>query len=525
MLKSAKLGSIVPVYTKIKTDISPVDYFAKISDYGRKSNSFLLESAEILPVYGERSFGSAAPCLRLCGYKKDFSIEALSESGEDFLKFLKNKLDFCDRIKYSKEKIEGELKPERRAGSEEERLKLKTHADIIRAVAFAFSPAKSPVPQYAGLFGMISYDFIDQFEDLPEYKEDILKDYDYDMYFADNLFYFDHKNSELYLISNMLIAHDGIGSIRKRCEKNIEKYKKAISFDVKPRKFEKQSGKIISDTSQQEYEDIVRKMKGHIENGDVFQAVPSRTIIADYNCEELDIYKTLREINPSPYMYFFNTGDFLIGASPEKYISVSDGIVEIKPIAGTKPRGTVDGKIDADLDSRYETELKTDFKELAEHTMLVDLARNDVARISEPGTRYVLNPYVAEKYSHVQHMVSTVRGKLKKDLDPLHAYLASMNMGTLTGAPKVEAMKLLRRYEKTRRGFYGGSVCYITPSGDMDSAIVIRTMRLKGKKAYIRVGAGIVYDSVPEKEYEETERKAASCIHALELAGGISYEK
>jgi anthranilate synthase component 1 len=199
---------------------------------------------------------------------------------------------------------------------------------------------------------------------------------------------------------------------------------------------------------------------------------------------------------------------------------IKEKTVEIRPIAGTKPRGIVNGKIDPDLDSRYETELKIDAKELAEHTMLIDLARNDVARISRPGTRVVDEPFIVEKYSHVQHLVSNVKGTLKPGLDALHAYLASMNMGTLTGAPKVEAMKLLRKFERTKRGFYGGAVGYLTPHKDFDSTIIIRSMRLKEGKAYVRAGAGIVLDSIPEKEFEETEKKAAACLAAIRQAGG-----
>jgi anthranilate synthase component 1 len=253
--------------------------------------------------------------------------------------------------------------------------------------------------------------------------------------------------------------------------------------------------------------------------------VPSRTIISNYNAEPLDIYGKLRQLNPSPYMFYINnnSGTFL-GASPEMFIKVEgdyEKIVEIRPIAGTKPRGIVNDKIDPDLDSRYEAELKLDNKELAEHTMLIDLARNDVARISKPGTRFVDEPYIVEKYSHVQHLVSNVSGVLRDDLDALHAYLASMNMGTLTGAPKVEAMKLIRQVEKTKRCYYGGAVGYITPSKDFDSCIAIRSMKLKNGKAYIRAGAGIVYDSIPEKEFDETEKKAAACLKAITLAGGL----
>ena len=220
--------------------------------------------------------------------------------------------------------------------------------------------------------------------------------------------------------------------------------------------------------------------------------------------------------------YINNDDDVLLGASPEMSLRIQgdeNKVVEIRPIAGTKPRGLIGNKIDIDLDSRYETELKIDEKEISEHVMLVDLARNDVAKISKPGTRYVDEPFVVEKYSHVQHLVSNVRGILKDNLDALHAYLATMNMGTLTGAPKVEAMRLLRLYEKTKRGFYGGSVCYITPSGDFDSAIIIRSIRIKKNKAYVRAGAGIVHESIPESEFLETERKAMACLKAIELAG------
>jgi anthranilate synthase component 1 len=278
--------------------------------------------------------------------------------------------------------------------------------------------------------------------------------------------------------------------------------------------------KLDSDMIKDEYCDKVRILKRHIVNGDIFQCVLSRTISTDFQSEPLEVYRRLRQSNPSPYMFFIKSEDgILLGSSPERCIGVKgdNGIktVEIRPIAGTKPRGIINERLDKDLDNRFETELKLDPKELAEHTMLVDLARNDVAKVSVSGTRHVSEPFIVEKYSHVQHLVSSVSGILKPELDPLHAYLASMNMGTLTGAPKIEAMKLLREHEKNKRGFYGGSVFYITPSKDFDSAIVIRSMRLKGNRAYIRAGAGIVYDSIPEKEFDETERKASACINAL----------
>jgi anthranilate synthase component 1 len=235
--------------------------------------------------------------------------------------------------------------------------------------------------------------------------------------------------------------------------------------------------------------------------------------------EPLDVYKRLRQLNPSPYMFYLNTPNtILTGASPELNLRVSgtkNRQVEIRPIAGTKPRGRVNGQIDPDTDFRYEAELKLDHKELAEHMMLVDLARNDIARVAQKGTRIVTELLVAEKYESVMHLVSNVRGTLSEELDALSAYLATMNMGTLTGAPKIEAMKIIRRLEKNKRGYYGGAVMYLTVDGQFDSCITIRALQVKNHVAYVRAGGGIVYDSVPKTEFEETQHKANSCLRAV----------
>ena len=528
-VEKASLNSIIPIYKVVDNIEDPVDYFAKLSDYGRKKNCMLLESADIVDKYGELSIGTSNPCLHIKGFKEEFEIKALNKLGETILKLIKPDLKFCDKLTYKKNNIKGILKPKRKTVNEEERLKLKTHIDIIRTIAFKFKPTEKPFIPYCGLFGSISYDFIDQFEDLPENKEDLLNDPDYELYFCDNLFLMDHKNKKTYLISNALITDKKPKEREKiynNCLKNIESYEEVFKQKIpKTKKLKPIKQELKSDTSKEEYMDIIRKMKNHILKGDIFQVVPSRTITTNYNAEPLDIYRKLRNLNPSPYMFFINNNNgILLGASPEMFLRVQgdeEKIVEIRPIAGTKPRGIINDQIDKDLDSRYESELKIDRKELAEHTMLIDLARNDVARISKPGSRYVNEPYIVEKYSHVQHLVSNVKGVLRDDLDALHAYLASMNMGTLTGAPKVEAMKLIREVEKNKRGFYGGSVGYITPSGDLDSCIVIRSMRLKKDTAYIRAGGGIVYDSVAKSEFVETEKKAKACLKAIQAAGGL----
>ncbi|MBI2659692.1 anthranilate synthase component 1 [Candidatus Woesearchaeota archaeon] len=525
IIKNAKIGSIVPVVETLPYTLQPVEYFAKLSDYGNKKNSILFESADIVPKYGEKSLGSADPCLKVAGKDEKFEISALNETGIRFLDFLRNDFGFCDEVEHRKRKIAGRLKPKRGMVSEAERLKLPNHMDIIRKIAFKFRPTLKPFVPYAGLFGCISYDFIGQFEDLPKNKIDVTQDPDYLLYFLDNLFLTDHKANKTFLVANALITDDK-KEVYEECMRKIENYKNAVHKSPKknaPKANSKTILKIKTDTSKKEFERLVMRIKEHIKKGDVYQAVLSRTISLSFNKRPIEVYKKLRELNPSPYMFYINNEfGILLGSSPEMSLRVEGDegkIAEIRPIAGTKPRGFANGKIDADLDSRYETELKTDEKEISEHVMLVDLARNDIAKISEPGTRFVNEPFVVEKYSHVQHLVSNVKGKLKNGLDALHAYTATMNMGTLTGAPKVEAMKLLRLYEKAKRGFYGGSVGYVTPSGDLDSTIVIRSVRIKGNKAYVRAGAGIVYDSNPEAEFLETERKAYACLKAIELAG------
>jgi len=563
LIKNAKIGSIVPVVEALPYALEPVEYFSRLTGNGNKKNCILFESADIVPKYGEKSLGSADPCLKIIGKNENFEIIALNDLGARFVDFLKNDFDFCDEVEYKKDRIKGKLESKKKFASEEERLKQTNHADIIRKIAFKFKPALKTftLSPYAGLFGCISYDFIGQFEELPKNKRDITKDPDYALYFLDNLFLIDHKENKTFFVANALIM-GGKHNAYEECLFKIKDYKNAINNEKsinnknainKKAPLKKNFSakvKIKSDTTKKEFIRLVKKLKEHITAGDVYQAVLSRTISADFNKEPFDVYKKLRELNPSPYMFYvnMNNGDgVLLGASPEMCIKVEGGeskkvvnceaipslrsklffaqafceskkVVEIRPIAGTKPRGLIGNKLDIDLDSRYETELKTDKKEISEHIMLVDLARNDIAKISKPGTRYVDEPFVVEKYSHVQHLVSNIRGILKDDLDALHAYLATMNMGTLTGAPKIEAMGLLRIHEKTKRGFYGGAVCYITPGGELDSAIAIRSIRIKGSKAYIRAGAGIVHDSDPESEFMETERKAYACLKAIELA-------
>lgn len=514
-------GQLTPIIETVDKPDDLIQYFKALRR--RNKNTLLFESKEAIPTYGDFSIGTNDPCLKISGKVETFEIEALNEFGEFLLKDIESMLHFCDKIEFKDKKIVGKLsiKSKQSSGDELERLKKKNHTDILRALAFAYPPTSIPDYPYCGLFGVFSYDFIDQFEELPKNKNDPLDVPDYIFYYVDNLFIIDNRTNKMHIIANAIgINGKDEEYIHERCLNKIQEYMHALAEQKNQNNPETTKiNSLSTDTSKQDYIKIVKKMKRHILNGDVFQVVPSRTIIVQGKFNSLQVYERLRSINPSPYMFFIDFGDHqLVGSSPELAIRVKgrdEKKIEIRPIAGTKPRGFKNNVIDSDLDSRYEVELKTDKKELAEHMMLVDLARNDIAKISVSGTRVVDQPLIIEKYSHVQHLVSNVSGVLKKEFDALHAYLATMNMGTVCGAPKVEAMKILRKNEKSKRGYYGGAVAYISPNGDFDSGLVIRSLVVKKDSAYIRVGAGIVYDSIPEKEFQETEQKASACLKVI----------
>ncbi|MHC4395979.1 MAG: anthranilate synthase component 1 [Planctomycetota bacterium] len=522
IIHGAKAGQIVPVVKQIDID-EPADFFARLSDYGRAENCALFEASDYL-AENALSFGTARPGLYLTGTGSEFTIKALSNTGRRMIKYLAGKKDrfgFCESVEFGAEVISGKIKQTEAVVDEQTRLTTTNQMDVLRAVTFAFSLASKPFRVTCGLLGALSYDFIDQFEKLPPSKKDLLGNPDYELYFADNIFLMDHEHSKGYVIVNVIITDDDRQAVIAEAQECIDYYAGIAKLDTpKGEKYTDPLPTASTDTSQDEYEKLVRDAKQHIIDGDIFQVVLSRTNIVPCPDEPLDVYKRLRELNPSPYMFYLNTPNtILLGSSPELNLRVSGGEirnVEIRPIAGTKPRGKVGGKIDADTDFRYEAELKLDRKELAEHIMLVDLARNDIARVAQPGSRVVTELLIAEKYASVQHLVSNVKGTLAENLDALNAYLATMNMGTLTGAPKIEAMKIIRLFEKTKRGYYGGAVCYLTVDGQFDSCITIRSLQVKDHMAYIRVGAGIVHDSVPKTEFEETEHKAKSCLRAIQ---------
>ncbi len=522
IILGAEPGQIVPIVKRIEMT-EPVDFFAKVSDYGRAKNCCLFESREHLAGFTALSFGTSRPALYVTGTGTDFSIRALSKTGRRMIEYLSTKesqFDFCESVQFDAETIAGKVAQPEQLVDEQTRLKTTNQMDVLRAVAFAFKLASKPFRVTCGLLGALSYDFIDQFEKLPASEDDLLGNPDYELYFADNIFLMDHDQSQGYVIVNVIITDGDREAAITEAQECFDYYNNLARFDV-PRGSEF-SGSIppaSTDTNQNDYESMVKTAKRHILDGDIFQVVLSRTKTEPCPDEPLDVYKRLRDLNPSPYMFYLNTPNtILMGSSPELNLRVSGTEtrnVEIRPIAGTKPRGRVGKTIDLDTDFRYEAELKLDRKELAEHIMLVDLARNDIARVAEPGSRVVTELLTVEKYASVQHLVSNVKGILAAKLDALSAYLATMNMGTLTGAPKIEAMKIIRQLEKTKRGYYGGAVMYLTVDGQFDSCITIRSLQVRDHTAYIRVGAGIVHDSVPKTEFEETEHKANSCIRAI----------
>ncbi|MDH4202171.1 MAG: anthranilate synthase component 1 [Phycisphaerae bacterium] len=526
-IEQAKPGQIIPMVREIDLTC-PVEFFAKLSDYGRNKHCCLLESRDYLTEgdAGELTFGTANPALYLTGTGNKFSIESLSPTGKRMIKYLsehRQRFDFCKSIQFEADRITGQLEQNEGVMDEESRLKSTNQMDVLRAVGFAFELASKPFRVTCGLVGALSYDFIDQFEKLPKNEADILKNPDYELYFADNIFLMDHKNAKGHVIVNAIITDGDRKGIYEQAMETFELYfQKAKLTRPQPTRYAGVLDGAGTDTSRDEYKAMVNTAKQHIIDGDIFQGVLSRTITEPCPAEPLDVYRKLRTLNPSPYMFYINSKTTtLMGASPELNLRVSgtrDRIVEIRPIAGTKPRGRKDGKIDPDTDIRYEAELKLDRKELAEHMMLVDLARNDIARVSEPGSRIVNEMLITERYESVMHLVSNVKGNLRGDLDALSAYLATMNMGTLTGAPKIEAMKIIRRLEKNKRGYYGGAVMYLTVDGQFDSCITIRSLQFRDHQAYIRAGAGIVHDSVPDTEFDETQHKANSCLKAIRMA-------
>ena len=397
-------------------------------------------------------------------------------------------------------------------------LQIKTDdpSEYLRQILSSYkSPKIQNLPPFTGgLVGYFSYDYLGyseptvrcDVEDSEEFK-------DVDLMLFDKVIAFDNVKQKIVLIVNMKLNNIEVGY-----KKAAADLKQLAELLKKGEKSEEKGGKLLGEVTplfnKAEYCGIVERAKRHIREGDIFQIVLSNRLSAPFEGSLLNTYRILRTINPSPYMFYFSGTDVEVaGASPETLVKLENGVLHTFPLAGTRPRGRTDEE-----DIALERELLADEKELAEHNMLVDLGRNDLGKISKFGTVQVEKLHSIERYSHVMHIGSTVRGEIRDDKDALDAIAAVLPAGTLSGAPKIRACQLIGELENNKRGIYGGAIGYIDFTGNMDTCIAIRIAYKKNGKVFVRSGAGIVADSKPEKEFEECLNKAKSSLKALELA-------
>jgi anthranilate synthase component 1 len=475
---ASRLGypCIIPLVKAIrnKRELSPTDVYKTIKNTDK--SSFLLESAELGKKIARYSFLGASP-------QKMISIKngVLTVNGEEIP--TKNPL-----------------------------------RDLANLISrFKVSGGKLP-KFFGGLLGYFSYDMVRYFEDIGTQSIDELSENDAQFMLVKDLIAFDHWRDEILVISNLIIEEasdieklysESLAQINNMESMlgNVESQK--IHLHEKSRKLN-----LKSNFSKEDYEKVVSIAKEHIFAGDIFQVVLSQRFEVEGKFDTFQVYQALKQINPSPYMYLLDFGETkIVGSSPEILVKVDNKTVTLRPIAGTRPRG--ENIVEDEILAR---EMINDEKERAEHVMLVDLGRNDVGRVSKFGSVEVTEFFGIEKYSHVQHIISNVQGELEDNLNSFDALEASFPAGTVTGAPKVRAMQIIEELEPTRRGVYAGSVGYFCFDQNMDFAITIRTIVLEDEHAFVQAGAGIVADSVPEKEYQETLNKGKGMLKALEMA-------
>jgi anthranilate synthase component 1 len=462
--KMKKPGNLVPVYREIQADLdTPVSAYLKIA---RGKYSFLLESVE----GGER-------------------LARYSFLGTEPSKIL----------------ITGGVK------APDPLILVEREFKRFRPIAIEGLPRF-----HGGMVGYLGYEVAGHFEKLPSPPNDPMGLPEAVLMLADTLLIFDHLTHVIRVVSHARLDGDIEKSYRRATQKIdrlVERLNQTVPLQ-EPAKSVTEKAALTSNLTQKQYESIVTGMKKHIYDGDIIQAVPSLRLARRTTADPFAIYRALRSVNPSPYMYFLQLDDFyIVGASPELLVRVEDGIVSNHPIAGTRPRSP-----DSQKDKALGEELKKDEKERAEHVMLVDLARNDVGRISQPGTVQVTQFMDIERYSHVMHLVSHVQGRLSPGLTPFDALRAGFPAGTVSGAPKIRAMQIIAGLEPDKRGPYAGAVGYFDFRGNIDTAITIRTIIIKDGTAYVQAGAGIVADSVPANEYQECLNKAQALLTAIDKA-------
>jgi len=482
-LKLTKTANVVPVYKEINADLdTPVSAFLKIAkgDY-----AFLLESVEGQEKVGRFSFLGSNPSL--------------------IFKSKGRRVEINQPKKKSRVKFIAPVNP----------------LDEIKKIMSGFRPARiKGLPRfYGGLVGYMGYDTVRFFENIPDKNPDELNSPDMLFMLTDTILVFDRVSHTVKIVSNVILPQAKPGQKQKlkayqRALKDIEDIEKDFKRIINkgsPGPAAAKPVKIDSNCKKPCFEAMVKKAKAYIKAGDVIQVVLSQRFRSKINKTPFDIYRSLRSINPSPYMFFLKLKDFyLVGSSPEILVRCEDGLVTTRPIAGTRKRGTSQAQ-----DLRLEQELLNDNKEKAEHVMLVDLGRNDLGRVCKTASIQVSEFMSVERYSHVMHLVTEVQGKLRPDKNIFDALSASFPAGTVSGSPKIRAMEIIDELENTRRGTYAGCVGYFSFSHNMDTCITIRTVLVKDNFAYVQAGAGIVVDSVPQKEYFETVNKAKALIEAI----------
>jgi anthranilate synthase component I len=476
-------STLVPVVKSVMADLlTPVSAFLAI--FRGEQNAFLLESVERGEQIGRYTFLGVRPYMQLRARGRDITIERGKK----------------------REQREGNV------------------FHVAKELLQQHTPAQVPglPPFTAGAVGFCSYDIVRQLEKIGDDTKDDLHLPDCVLMFFDRLLAFDHLRHQIHIIAAADVSRESPRKAYDRAVADIEVLEKKLAGGLRSAGWQNVPGnsrgklKVKSVTPPKDFERAVDAAKEYIAAGDIFQVVLSQRLDFTPEVAPFDIYRSLRAVNPSPYMYFLKMGDtHVLGSSPEMLVRVTGRKLEYRPIAGTHPRGKDEAE-----DQRLQEKMLSDEKERAEHVMLVDLGRNDLGRVSEYGSVKVKDLMYVERYSHVMHIVSALEGKLRPDLHALDAFAACFPAGTLSGAPKVRAMQIIEELEPTRRGIYGGSVLYADFAGNLDSCIAIRTMLMQGKKAYLQAGAGIVADSDPATEYQESMNKAQAVLRAVETARG-----
>jgi len=495
--------------------VDPLDLYAALSDGGRRGDTLLMERSVGPGLLLDRA------ALRVECRGHDVRVQSLSDAGANILSALAGQ--FGDRVV---EQAPDALRlrfPEILSPDLEERLRAASPFSVLRFLSSGIAVASTEEPFTLAALGIVAFDHVDLFETLPQSAQDPLDFPDFIFWLAESLVVFE-PGARPRAVCTAFGSADARADERayfgatQRLADLVARCSRVTPVTYPPRT-DRSADFSQTDLDDDAYAAVVARMKGHIAEGEVYQIVPSRTFRAPC-ADPLRSYAALRMLDPSPYHFFVAAPDHVVfGASPETSVRVygekgAGHKVEVKPIAGTRPRGTT-----GDEDDRLEAEMRLDAKEAAEHMMLVDLARNDVARVSTAGTRRVEKLLSVERYARVMHLVSSVTGSLKPGTDALDALQACLNVGTLTGAPKIRATQLLRATEVTKRGPYGGAIGWINGEGMMDTAVVIRTAVVRNGTAFVRAGAGVVHDSDPHREAEETRRKASALLSVLAGTG------